>query len=133
MHMSEDKPIGWWVRHLDRTLEEALDRALAEADADRRQWQLLNVAEAGGSVDELAPFFATSADADEAARELVDRGWLETAGDRLGLTVDGAAARERLTAIVRAQRERSMVGIAPAEYAATVDVLRRMAVNLAAG
>ncbi|WP_214402859.1 MarR family winged helix-turn-helix transcriptional regulator [Pseudonocardia lacus] len=132
MYMSEDKPIGWWVKQLDRALEEALPRALAGEGVDRRQWQLLNVAAGEGTARALAPFFADPAEADAPVRALAERGWVRTERDRITLTAEGAAARDRLLVAVRAQRERVMAGIAPAEYAATVDVLRRMAANAAA-
>jgi DNA-binding MarR family transcriptional regulator len=131
MNMSDDKPIGWWLKHLDRTLEDALDGALAAEGASRRQWQLLNLAAAEGAPSDLAPFFADPVDADEAVAGVVARGWVRRAGERIALTEDGAGARDRLMVTVRAQRQRAMDGIEPAEYAATVDVLRRMATNMA--
>jgi hypothetical protein len=131
MNMSDDKPIGWWVKHLDRTLEDALDRAVAVEGITRRQWQMLNLAAAEGELSLMAPFFADLRDADAPAAGLVDRGWIRRSGQRLELTPDGALARDRLTPVVSGQRERVMAGIEPAEYAATVDVLRRMAENMA--
>lgn len=93
----------------------------------RRQWQLLNVAADSGTAGDLEPFLAGDS---APVAELVDRGWLRADAGVLGLTRDGAAARERLAVEVRAQRARVMEGIDPAEYTATVDVLRRMAANL---
>jgi hypothetical protein len=130
MNMSDDKPIGWWVKHLDRTLEDALDGALAVEGVTRRQWQLLNLAAAQGALSGMAPFFADPVEADEPVAALVRRGWVRRDGERLTLTADGAAARDRLMVTVRSQRQRAMDGIEPAEYAATVAVLRRMAVNM---
>lgn len=131
MNMSENMPFGWWVKHLDRTLEDALDRAVAVEGISRRQWQMLNLAADGGELSMMAPFFADLADADLPAAGLVERGWIRRSGQRLELTPDGALARDRLTTVVAGQRERIMNGIEPAEYAATIDVLRRMAANLA--
>jgi hypothetical protein len=130
MYMSDDKPIGWWLKHLDRAFEEAFAAALAGEGVDRRQWQLLNVAAAGGTAAALAPFFTDPAEADAPVRALVERGWVRADDRVLTLTADGAAARERLVRTVRDQRARTMQGIEPAEYTATVDVLRRMAANL---
>jgi hypothetical protein len=131
MNMSADKPIGWWLKHLDRTLEDALDGALAAEGVSRRQWQLLNLAAAEGALSEMAPFFADPTEADEPVAGLVGRGWVRRDGERIGLTEDGVAARDRLMVSVRGQRQRAMAGIEPAEYAATVDVLRRMSANMA--
>jgi hypothetical protein len=132
MYMSDDKPIGWWVKHLDRALEHALDRALAGHGATRREWQLLNTAASGGPVTALAPFLDDPAEGDALVAGLVERGWVRADGDRLALTPAGAAARDRLAGAVAGQRRRAAAGIAPAEYATAVDVLRRMAGNLVA-
>jgi DNA-binding MarR family transcriptional regulator len=133
MYMSQDKPIGWWAQNLHRTLEDAWDRALAGEGATRRQWQLLNVAARAGSVGELAPFLPDPAAARELVAGLVERGWVRADGDLLALTAAGTAAHGALTAVVRAQRARAMRGITTEEYAAAVDVLRRMAANAAPG
>lgn len=129
--MSQDKPIGWWAQNLHRTLEDAWDAALAGAGATRRQWQLLNVAARAGTVDELAPFLADLAEARELVQGLVDRGWVRVDGAALTLTDAGTAAHGRLAGVVQDQRARSMRGITTDEYAAAVDVLRRMAANTA--
>jgi DNA-binding MarR family transcriptional regulator len=131
MNMSDDMPIGWWVKHLDRTLEDALDRAVAVEGVSRRQWQMLNLAAENGELSMMAPFFADPAEADAPVAGLVDRGWIRRHGQRLELTPDGSLARDRLSIVVRGQRQRIMDGIEPTEYAATVDVLRRMAENVA--
>ncbi len=130
MYMSDDKPIGWWVKQLDRTLEQSLDAALAGQGLTRREWQLLSLAARGGTTAELAPFLDRAA-ADALVDVLAGRGWVRTDAGALVLTEQGAAVRDRATTEVQAQRRRSMTGIEPAEYAATVDVLRRMAANLA--
>lgn len=133
MYMSQDKPIGWWAQNLHRALEEAWDRALAGQGATRRQWQALNVAARGGAVGELAPFLVDPADAPDLVEGLVERGWVRVDGDALALTPAGGAAHEALGAVVQWQRARAMRGITTAEYAAAVDVLRRMAANTTPG
>jgi DNA-binding MarR family transcriptional regulator len=132
MYMFDDnKPIGWWLKEVDRLLEQSFAAALAVEGVDRRQWQLLNAVAAEGSTAALAPFLPERADRDRATAARVERGWVERRGDALALTVDGASLRSRLTALVGAQRRRTTEGISDAEYVATVDVLRRMAGNLA--
>jgi DNA-binding MarR family transcriptional regulator len=159
MYMSDDnKPIGWWLKEVDRRLEASFERLLADDGLTRRQWQALNAAahqtpgrapqrpteaahppaEAAQKPDEaaqgsmiaaaLAPFL--SGDPAELAAvvdPLVERGWL--AGDRL--TADGERALQALTTKVHAHRRSVTRGITADEYQATVDVLRRMAANLA--
>lgn len=130
--MSDDnKPIGWWLKQVDRLLEQSFAGALAVDGVDRRQWQLLNAVAAEGSADVLTPFLPDPTDRDRAIAALVERGWVESRGADLALTAEGASLRSRLTVLVDAQRRRITDGISDAEYVATVDVLRRMAGNLA--
>jgi DNA-binding MarR family transcriptional regulator len=132
MYMSDDnKPIGWWLKQVDRLLEESFAGALAVEGADRRQWQLLNAVAAEGSADVRTPFLPEQADRDGAIAALLERGWVERRGDDLALTAEGSTLRARLAVLVDAQRRRITDGISDAEYVATVDVLRRMAGNLA--
>lgn len=45
MYMSDDnKPIGWWLKEVDRRLEASFERLLADDGLTRRQWQALNAA-----------------------------------------------------------------------------------------
>jgi hypothetical protein len=104
MYMQQDKPIGWWLKQVDRAFEEAFAAALAGEGVDRRQWQLLNVAATDGDLAALAPFFADPAEADAPVRVLVERGWIRADDGVLALTADGAAARERLALTVQDQR-----------------------------
>lgn len=129
MHMSDDnKPIGWWVKELDRLLEASFEQVLATDGLNRRQWQILNAARGDDPIAvALAPFLSGDpAELASFADPLTARGWLD--GEQL--TPAGAAALAQLTEKVQAQRRRITVGIVDAEYRQTIDVLRRMAVNL---
>lgn len=58
-----EKPIGYWVKHLDRLIEITFDRSLAEQDLSRRHWQTMNTlwsgpADASGLSDTLRPFWS---------------------------------------------------------------------------
>ncbi|MET7278695.1 MarR family winged helix-turn-helix transcriptional regulator [Kribbella sp. NPDC005582] len=130
MYMSDDnKPIGWWLKELDRLLESSFERLLAADGLTRRQWQALNAAAGDEPIAvALAPFLDGNPETIAAVTEpLAARGWL--AGDEL--TPAGQAALTGLTAKVRAQRALVTAGVSDDEYAATVDVLRRMAGNVA--
>lgn len=129
MYMSDDnKPIGWWLKEVDRLLEQSFEQVLAADGLNRRQWQLLNAARGDVPIAEaLAPFLSGGpAELESFTAPLAERGWL--AGDRL--TPAGAAALEQLTTKVHEQRLRVTNGIVDAEYLQTIDVLRRMAANL---
>lgn len=127
MYMSEDnKPIGWWLKELDRRIEAAFEQLLARDDLNRRQWQALNAAAGEEPIAvALAPFLAAEADLAAATGPLEARGWL--AGEEL--TAAGRAALARLTELVVTQRQRLTAGIDDGEYAVTLAVLRQMAAN----
>ena len=37
------RPIGFWLKLVDRLIDEQFDRTLGAHDVSRRQWQLLNI------------------------------------------------------------------------------------------
>ncbi|HUM11322.1 MAG TPA: hypothetical protein VLT82_10275 [Myxococcaceae bacterium] len=133
------RPVGYWLKEVDRLLEESFARALASEQCSRRHWQLLNVLEAGpaseaGLESALAPFAATDAEGVRAGlEELVQRGWAEPLpGARVQLTSVGREAHRRLQATVAEQRRHIAEGVSEADYRTTVSVLERMAGNLEA-
>ena len=129
MYMSDDnKPIGWWLKEVDRLLEESFEQVLAADGLTRRQWQALSAAAGPESIAAaLAPFLTGDpTDLATVTDPLVERGWLS--GE--DLTATGRKALEALTAKVQAQRRRVTAGVSDQEYVATVGVLRRMAENL---
>jgi hypothetical protein len=132
-----ERPIGYWLKHLDRLIDQALDRCLAEDGLSRRHWQVMNVL-ARGPVGErdlaeaLQPFWGDGAvTLGDVTGELARREWLvaDVAGG-FALSPAGADAHARVAERVRAQRRRSADGLTAAEYEAAVRVLRRMAENL---
>jgi hypothetical protein len=129
MHMSDDnKPIGWWLKEVDRLLEQSFEQVLAADGLNRRQWQILNAVQGDAPVAvAIKPFLSGDpAELASLTAPLTARGWL----DDDGLTPAGLAAYEALAEKVHAQRRRINNGIVETEYLQTVDVLRRMAVNL---
>ncbi|MFD3683749.1 MarR family winged helix-turn-helix transcriptional regulator [Nocardiopsis sp. NPDC058631] len=133
-----DLPIGYWLKHLDRLIENDFDRALASESVGRRHWQVLNSLhnEPGTIADldrRLTPFLDenedTVAPVVERLREL---GWVEGLV-ALALTPRGEAEHEKLFARVGEARARLTRGIADEEYRAAVDVLERMSANLEQG
>lgn len=129
MYMSDDnKPIGWWLKEVDRLLEASFEQVLATDGLTRRQWQALNAAAGPESVaTALAPFLTGDpAELATVTDPLAERGWLS--GDEL--TPAGRVALAALTTKVQEQRRRVTTGVSDDDYAATVDVLRKMAANL---
>ena len=133
MYMSDDKPIGWWLKRVDGLLEHAFDEALAREGLTRRHWQLLNVLGDGvPAATGMAPFLPADPAArdDELARLVADlraRRWI----DADGLRAEGVTARERIGAAVARLRKRATEGVPGEDYARVVATLRRMADNLA--
>jgi hypothetical protein len=141
MYMSYDnKPIGWWVKTVDRLLEESFRRVLAAEGLSRRHWQLLTAVGRGARRADLdaalAPFWppdlpARAAEIDGLLADLEKRGWLARDGDRITPTPDGEVARTRVEAVVVRHRGRMLDGIEPEQYQQVLATLARMAHNLA--
>jgi DNA-binding MarR family transcriptional regulator len=137
--MPERKPIGYWLKELDRLIEGTLDRALADEGVTRRDWQLLNALEPAPIpreqvIEALRPFWGVeAAEPDAVLNGLIARGWaLRDPADRLSLSPEGDAARTTLLEKVKALRAAIADGITPEAYNTTIDTLGRMASNLRA-
>jgi hypothetical protein len=133
-----DRPITWWVKHVDQLIEESFDRVLAGEGIGRKHWRVLN-ALAGGvatlpELDRaLAPFREAGPDLTVVLEQLVSRGWARRSASRLSLTQTGAGARERLVKAIAGHRWRVTEGIDERSLRATVATLRQIAGNLAVG
>jgi DNA-binding MarR family transcriptional regulator len=134
---TDRRPIGFWLKLVDRLLDEGFERLLDAAGLTRRHWQVLTALQTGPvTVQELdarlAPFLGGREPTTGPVLDgLAARGWVtRTAGGRAAVTPAGAAAHERLLADVSAHRRRVTGGITAEEYRATVAVLERMAANL---
>src|SRR4051812_16849642 len=135
--MANRKPIGYWLKELDRLIETTLDQALADAGVTRRDWQVLNALNAAPApradvIEQLRPFWGVeSADPGGVLDGLIARGWaLRDPADRFSLSPEGEAARTLLLERVNALRAAIADGITPEQYNTTIDVLSRMAENL---
>jgi hypothetical protein len=139
--MTDQRPIGFWLKLVDRLIDEQFATTLDEHGVTRRQWQLLNVLSQGSaSLAELdaaiAPFLAGAKDvaaAESSAEhltELVESEWVAVDSEAYAITDRGSTALRRLSDVVAENRGTVAHGITDAEYLATVDVLRRVATNL---
>nr|WP_202897401.1 MarR family transcriptional regulator [Actinopolymorpha pittospori] len=143
MDVPADKPIGYWLKHLDRLVERRFEQALAGQGLVRRHWQVLATtkrAVAQGPavnrqvvVDALVPFWGEGAvTVEEVLVDLVRRGWIAQDADGLySLTPTGGAAHAAVAAEVDTVRALLCEGVSEEEYAQTIRILARMAHNLA--
>jgi DNA-binding MarR family transcriptional regulator len=131
-----ERPIGYWLKKLDRLIDEQFELQLGAAGLSRRQWQLLNLLENNPrSVPELEadlePFLpGASGGLSDALSGLVTRGWAESTDNIVNLTKTGQVHLEIVKTTVAELRQTLMTEISPEEYQATIDVLAKMAANL---
>jgi DNA-binding MarR family transcriptional regulator len=136
INTESERPIGYWLKKLDRLIDQQFESQLSTARLSRRQWQLLNLLDNNPrSVpelqDELQPFIRdTAEDLSDALAGLGTRGWAESNDNVVNLTETGQAQFEIVKATVTGLRQALMRGISPEEYRATIGVLARMAANL---
>jgi DNA-binding MarR family transcriptional regulator len=134
--INTERPIGYWLKKLDRLIDQQFESQLSTARLSRRQWQLLNLLDNNPrSVPELQaelqPFIQdTAEDLSDALAGLGIRGWAESNDNIVNLTETGQAQFEIVKATVTGLRQALMRGISPEEYRATIEVLARMAANL---
>lgn len=133
------RPIGYWLKEIDRLIEQNFGELLAAEGLTRRHWQVLNTVAARpmgrAEIDSaLAPFLSDDQPSTAPiVEDLLFRGWLEGLGDgSFAVTADGRAEHTSLQDKVTANRLRLTEGVTAEEYAAVVDLLERMATNLAA-
>jgi hypothetical protein len=143
MQSGIERPIGYWLKHLDRLIDGAMDRAFGAEGVTRRHWQVLNILreaprDAAGLRDALRPFWTEGVSTldervstlDEVTGDMARRGWL--AGS-YALTPAGEAAHAAVQRKVHGIRATFLTGLADDDYHRTVRTLRHMAENLESG
>lgn len=144
--MTTHQPISYWVKLVDRLIDDLFATTLDEHGITRRQWQLLNVLSKGAAgvekLDgEIAPYLSpaqvgvaatpgTHSSSLESLTELIDSEWLTTDGATYELTERGRAVVERLTVVIADERQRATAGVTDEQYATAITVLEAMAHNL---
>jgi len=133
--MTAPRPIGFWLKLVDRMIDEQFASTLEEHGVTRHQWQLLNVlTNEPATLEQLdaavaPPTDAVDSSADHLA-ELVDSGWVAVTRGEYELLDRGRTAFERLADVVATQRTLMTEGLTQQQYEETLAVLERMAVNL---
>jgi DNA-binding MarR family transcriptional regulator len=130
------RPIGYWLKHVDRLIEETFERTLGDDGLTRRHWQVLNTLDAGPTTAgalavALEPFVGDdTAGIDRVIDDLARRGWLHRPDGRVQLSHEGRSAHTRIKERVAATRQRLRAGITDDEYLHVIAILERMAANL---
>jgi hypothetical protein len=135
--MEMERPIGYWLKHLDRLIEAAAERTFAGHKLTRRHWQIMNVLrespqQEAGLTQAIRPFWGPGAiTLDQVTSELTRRAWL-TQDDtgRYALTPAGQAGHAAIEQKVHGIRSTLLTGLTEQDYRRTVRVLQRMAGNL---
>ena len=132
-----DRPIGYWLKHLDGLIEGAAERAFAEEKLTRRHWQIMNVLrespqDEAGLTEAIRPFWGPGAiTLHEVTSELTQRGWLtQDDSGRYWLTPAGQAGHAAVEEKVRGIRATFLTGLTEEDYFGTLRVLQRIAGNL---
>ena len=122
------KPLGYWLKHIDRLVEDNFERLLGGDGITRRHWQILNTMPSTmAEIDDTLAPFQTGETFQPLVNDLVDKGWVQGAYQ---LTPQGAQAYERISAQVCAARRQAVDGISDEEYATLVTLLERIATNV---
>lgn len=131
-------PIGYWLKHLDRLIENDFDRILASQGLGRRHWQVLHSLRTDpGTIADLDRALAPFLEEEEytvtpVVEQLRQRGWVRGLVS-LELTAAGRERHEALFAKVQEAHRRISRDIDDEEYRVAVGVLKRMSANLEQG
>jgi DNA-binding MarR family transcriptional regulator len=134
---TERRPVGYWVKEVDRLLEASLDAVVEGHGLTRRHWQVLNVIEQGGTtvaeVDaRLAPFLTdTDPTMSGHVADLLTQGIATDQDGTLALTANGRELFDTLLADISRFRQQAVAGISHEDYVLAVSTLEHITRNLA--
>jgi len=120
------RPLGFWLRAVDRLISREFATAFENEDVTRREWMILNVLD--GSVE--APGFAARIARGKKLRSLAERGWVAEGDGAWTLTDEGRAAKARLSEVVDGIRSRVSGAVSDADLATTLASLEAIAREL---
>jgi hypothetical protein len=134
--MTAPRPLGYWVKTVDRMLDEQFE---AEADGhglSRQEWRLLSrlrtsavAVEAAGAA--LPPSTGEEQTTEEALEALCSKGYAERQTTEYRLTDEGGAkAGEVQDASTQRILDRALDGLTPEDAQHLVATLERIATNL---
>lgn len=122
------RPLGYWLRAVDRLLAREFETAFEKDGASRRDWRLLNML----ADDSGAPEWRARLErhGGKKLRTLVERGWVTHNDGAWTLTDEGRAASARLADAAGDIRARVAAAVSPEDFATTLASLEAIAVEL---
>ena len=128
------RPMGYWIKEIDRRIEAAFGRLLADEMLTRRHWQVLTTLAREEEVTRpaldaaLAPFAPTVR---PELDDLIGRGWVtgRPAG-AVALTAPGRVVHDRVAERVHSFRARVTEGLTDQDHRTLLALLERVAGNL---
>lgn len=113
------RPLGYWLKTVDRLLAAEFALAFESEGATRRDWRLLNAVD--GTVEPRRPL------REHRLHRLITRGWVTLTEKGFTLTEDGRAAKERLGQITSGIRARVTEAVPAEDLATTLASLEKIA------
>ncbi|MFF2276964.1 hypothetical protein [Agromyces sp. NPDC058126] len=126
-HTPAQRPIGYWLRVVDRKLDDAMLELFADEGITRRDWRRLNVI--AGTVDDTRLRSKLAAHPERLA-PLVERGWVTDEPGAPRLTEEGESSYSALLERVTALRSRVAGAVTPEAFRTTLDSLEAIAREL---
>ncbi|MBO9553238.1 hypothetical protein [Cellulomonas sp.] len=131
------RPVGYWLKVVDRLIESGFEEVLARDGLTRRHWQVLNVVHAGpadeAAVAQVLAAFEPSFEGPAGSGELTlltSRRWLRREPEGYVFTEDGEEHFRVLEERVAAFRQAVVEGVSEQDYATAIGVLEQVARNL---
>jgi hypothetical protein len=121
------RPFGFWLKVIDRRLDEAMRELFAEEGLTRRDWRRLNLVAGTVTDSRMSEKLAARP---ERVEPLVDRGWVEGEPGAWRLTEAGEAARASLQERVAMLRAKVAGAVGPEDFATTMASLLAIAAEL---
>jgi hypothetical protein len=129
------RPLGFWLKLLDRLIEENLDTALRPFSLTRRHWQILNLVAQGPQtvnavMTELAAFVPEESQQEAILTELISASWVQYKQDELTLAVSAEDRLVPVRAAINQARAQVSIGVSRSNYDTTITTLETMCRNL---
>lgn len=124
---TDQRPFGFWLKVIDRRLDEAIGDLFSEEGITRRDWRRLNLVAGTVTDPRMSEKLAARP---ERVEPLVDRGWVEGEPGAWRLTEAGEAARASLQERVATLRAKVAGAVGPEDFATTMASLQAIAAEL---